>query len=67
MGEKKKVVVGSTAIGSHVVVLLDEPFDGLDVAGKRKMHSFIKSLESQERVLILTTNCVKDASKISDW
>jgi ABC-type multidrug transport system ATPase subunit len=47
LGDKRKVMVGSTAIGSHIVVLIDEPFDGLDVAGKRRMHNFIKSLIDQ--------------------
>lgn len=44
LGDKRKVSVGSVNIGDNIVILIDEPFDGIDIAGRRRVQKFLKEL-----------------------
>ena len=44
LGDKRKVVIGSVNIGDNLVVMIDEPFDGVDAGGRRRITKFLKGL-----------------------
>lgn len=37
LGDKRKVSIGSVNIGENIVILIDEPFDGIDAGGRRRI------------------------------
>ena len=44
LGDKRKVAVGSVAICDNILIMINEPFDGVDAAGRRRVHKFINDL-----------------------
>jgi ABC-2 type transport system ATP-binding protein len=67
LGDKRKVSVGSVNIGNNLIILIDEPFDGIDAGGRRRITKFLKGLVEQKRLILVSTNSVADANNISDW
>jgi ABC-2 type transport system ATP-binding protein len=67
LGDKRKMVNASVKIGDNKIIMVDEPFEGLDAGSRKKMHKFFKTLIEQKRIIVLTTNSISDAEKISDW
>lgn len=64
---KKKVSILASMIGDNLVIMFDEPFEGLDAGSRRKVANLFKEMTLQERIVIVATNSVDDAQKISDW
>ncbi|MFL6246427.1 MAG: ATP-binding cassette domain-containing protein [Thermoanaerobaculia bacterium] len=62
-GETKRMNVALALLAPHPVLLLDEPFDGLDVRQTRNTMALLRRIE---RTLILSIHQLTDAAKICD-
>ena len=55
-GEMRKIMVARALIKSPHLLILDEPFDGLDAAARRQLAEMINGLMDADRQIILVTH-----------
>ncbi len=61
-GQRQRVLLAQTLLQRRSIVLLDEPFKGLDKDNKRKASEVIRSLTTaKDQLLIITTHDQKEA------
>lgn len=65
-GMLRKLNVLMALIGDPEIVFLDEPTVGMDPRARRNMWSFISSLKSQNKTVLLTTHYIEEAEALSD-
>ena len=65
-GELKRTLLALGLLTRQELLLLDEPFDGLDLRQTREVTNTIKSHASQGRTLFLSIHQLNDASRICD-
>jgi len=59
-GEMKKVMISGAILGSPRVLILDEPFEGLDAVSSKELKDLLGDLMDQGIQLILVTHRVED-------
>ncbi|UCG09293.1 MAG: ATP-binding cassette domain-containing protein [Desulfobacterales bacterium] len=59
-GEMRKILIAQALVKSPQLLILDEPFDGLDVASRSKLADMINHLMAQDRQIILVTHRLAD-------
>ena len=52
-GERKRLLLALGLLTTHPLLLLDEPFDGLDLRQTREVMNLLRSNMSQGRTLVL--------------
>lgn len=62
-GERKRVNIILSILHDPGVVVLDEPFAGLDYLNRLMLWDFIKHLKSRGKTVILTTHLLNEAQK----
>src|SRR5207253_8396832 len=62
-GEAKRLDLAMGLIAPHDVVLLDEPFDGLDLRQTRQVMSLLRAAG---RTLVLSIHQLNDAARVCD-
>ena len=62
-GERRRVVLAQALLGDPRVLLLDAPFEGLDVKGAQELTTALRQA-SAERALIFATNRLQEASEL---
>jgi ABC-2 type transport system ATP-binding protein len=62
-GETKRLNVALALLAPHPVLMLDEPFDGLDVRQTRNVMTLLRRVQ---RTLIVSIHQLTDAAKICD-
>lgn len=65
-GERKRVLLALGLLTPHALLLLDEPFDGLDLRQTREVMSLLKSESATGRSLIVSIHQLADAAKVCD-
>jgi ABC-2 type transport system ATP-binding protein len=65
-GEAKRLNVGLALLASAPLVLLDEPFDGLDVRQARHVMELLRGFVAGGRTLVLSIHQLGDAARICD-
>lgn len=65
-GRQKRLSIAAALLGSPAILLLDEPFNMLDVAGRREMAEMITELKGQGRALLLTSHEPPELSAVCD-
>ncbi len=63
-GELKRLLLAMGLLTPHPLLLLDEPFDGLDFRQTRDVMMLLKSFPSSKRTLFLSDRCCKGLSSI---
>lgn len=64
LGMEKKVSIARALIAEPVLLLLDEPFNGLDTDSRREMSSLIKQMRS-DRCIIFTSHDTEMVSELA--
>ncbi len=65
-GEHRRVMLGIGLLTPHPLLMLDEPFDGLDLRQTRDVMSVLKDARSGGRTLFLSIHGLGDAARICD-
>ena len=65
-GELKRTLLAIGMLTRHELLLLDEPFDGLDLRQARDVMVLLKTHASQRRTLFLSIHQLIDASRVCD-
>jgi ABC-2 type transport system ATP-binding protein len=65
-GERKRVLLALGLLTPHPLLLLDEPFDGLDLRQTRDVMSLLRSESSTGRTLFISIHQLVDAAKVCD-
>jgi ABC-2 type transport system ATP-binding protein len=65
-GERKRVLVALGLLTPQPVLLLDEPFDGLDLRQTRDVMKLLKSHTATGRTLMLSIHQLIDAGRVCD-
>lgn len=65
-GQRKRVLIALALLTPQSLVLLDEPFDGLDLRQVREIGSFFRRVARNGRALLLSIHQLHDAARVCD-
>jgi ABC-2 type transport system ATP-binding protein len=65
-GERKRVLLAVGLLTSHPLLLLDEPFDGLDLRQTRDVMTLLRSESATGRTLFVSIHQLNDAARVCD-
>lgn len=65
-GERKRVLLALGLLTPHPLLLLDEPFDGLDLRQTRDVMTLLKEHAARGRTLMLSIHQLVDAGRVCD-
>jgi ABC-2 type transport system ATP-binding protein len=65
-GERKRLLLALGLLTPHRLLLLDEPFDGLDLRQTREVMTLLKSQLTTGRTLMLSIHQLVDAGRVCD-
>jgi len=65
-GELKRAMLAAGLLAPHPVLLLDEPFDGLDFRQTRDVMEVLRAHPAKGRTLFLSIHQLGDASRVCD-
>ena len=65
-GERKRVLLALALLTSQPLLLLDEPFDGLDLRQTREVMTLLRKESATGRSLLVSIHQLNDAAKVCD-
>ena len=65
-GYRRRLLIALGLIAPHPLLLMDEPFDGLDVRQTREVATLLRSTAKGQRSLLLSIHQLVDAERICD-
>jgi ABC-2 type transport system ATP-binding protein len=65
-GERKRVLLALGLLTPHPLLMLDEPFDGLDLRQTRDVMTLLKDHAARGRTLMLSIHQLVDAGRVCD-
>ena len=65
-GERKRMLLALGLLTPHELLLLDEPFDGLDLRQTRDVMTLLKEHTANGRTLMLSIHQLVDAGRVCD-
>src|SRR6202008_3845864 len=65
-GERKRTLLALGLLTSHPLLLLDEPFDGLDLRQTRDVMTLLRRGSDTGRTLFVSIHQLNDAAKVCD-
>jgi ABC-2 type transport system ATP-binding protein len=65
-GFRRRLLIALGLIAPHPVLIMDEPFDGLDVRQTRDVAALLRSSAGAQRALLLSIHQLTDAERICD-
>jgi len=65
-GEAKRAMLTLSLLTPHPLLLLDEPFDGLDFRQTREVMALLRTLPARGRTLFLSIHQLGDAARVCD-
>lgn len=65
-GERKRLLLALGLLTPHELLLLDEPFDGLDLRQTRDVMTLLKNQAANGRTLMLSIHQLVDAGRVCD-
>ena len=65
-GFRRRLLIGLGLLAPHPILLLDEPFDGLDVRQTRDVTQLLRKTATNARTLFLSIHQLSDAERVCD-
>jgi ABC-2 type transport system ATP-binding protein len=65
-GQRKRVLLAVALLAPQPVILIDEPFEGLDLRQRRELEGTLRRHVSSGRTLVLSIHQIGDAARICD-
>lgn len=66
-GQKKKVLIAFALACNTSLLLMDEPTNGLDIAGKTQFRKLLAGIVHENKCIIISTHQVKDLEALIDF
>jgi branched-chain amino acid transport system ATP-binding protein len=66
-GQQKRLAIGRLLMNDAEVLLLDEPFSGLDMKNVEKFTQLLKNLVAQNKTILMIEHNIEKALELSDW
>ncbi len=66
-GNQQRVVIGRWLVADPKVLLLDEPFTGVDIGARRAIGARLRAIAAEGAAVVLTTSDVDEALEVADW
>lgn len=66
MGMKKRLMIMTLMLQNYDLVVLDEPFNGLDLAGVILLKQWIKQMKEEGKCIILSSHIISSLTDICD-
>jgi ABC-2 type transport system ATP-binding protein len=65
-GQRQRLAVATALVGDPDLLFLDEPTTGLDPQSRRQLWDVIKTYQSRNRTVVLTTHYMDEAERLCD-
>jgi ABC-2 type transport system ATP-binding protein len=65
-GERKRLLIALALLTTHPVLMLDEPFDGLDLRQMRDIAALLRAEARAGRTIVLSMHQLADAPRVCD-
>jgi len=65
-GQRKRAVLAIGMLTPHPVLMIDEPFDGLDLRQTREVGAALRDHAADHRTLFLSIHQISDAARVCD-
>jgi ABC-2 type transport system ATP-binding protein len=65
-GQRKRVLIALSLLTPQPLLLLDEPFDGLDLRQIREVGPLLRRVAADGRALVLSIHQLHDAARVCD-
>ncbi|MGB6453799.1 MAG: ATP-binding cassette domain-containing protein [Streptosporangiaceae bacterium] len=65
-GQRRRLDLGASLVGSPRLLLLDEPTTGLDPVGRSEVWSAVRALAASGTDILLTTHYLEEADELAD-
>lgn len=66
LGMKQKLGIAQVIMENPQVIILDEPFNGVEEKSVIKIKKILKKLKNQDRLIIITSHIKEDIKELSD-
>jgi ABC-2 type transport system ATP-binding protein len=66
MGMRQRLGVAACLIGDPLLLILDEPMNGLDPAGMQEMRAMIRTLVAEGRTVVLSSHLLDEVERTCD-
>lgn len=66
LGMRQRLGIAAALLGDPETVLLDEPFNGLDVDGIQWLRSLVKDLARQEKAVLISSHLMSEVEAVAD-
>ena len=66
LGMKQKLGIAQAIMENQKVIILDEPFNGIEDISVKKIKKYLLKLKEQRKIIILSSHIIDDLSEICD-
>lgn len=66
LGMRQRLGIAQAIMEDPAILILDEPFNGLDKTGVKQMHELISDLHSKDKTIILSSHNQRDIDVLCD-
>jgi len=67
LGMKQRLGIAAALLGDPLLLILDEPANGLDPAGIRDMRNLLRSLADGRRTILVSSHLLAEVQHVCDW
>lgn len=66
LGLRQRVAIASALVGDPQTIILDEPFNGLDVNGIRWLRNILRDLAKQGKAVLISSHLLSEVQELAD-
>ncbi len=67
LGMRQRLAIAQAIMEKQKIIILDEPFNGLDKQGAAQIKQLLLELKSPDRLILLTSHIAGDIEELSDY
>lgn len=67
LGMRQRLAIAQAIMEKQKIIILDEPFNGLDKQGVAQIKQLLLELKSPDRLILLTSHIAGDIEELSDY
>lgn len=67
LGMRQRLAIAQAIMENQKIIILDEPFNGLDKQGAEQIKHLLMDLKSPDRLILLTSHISGDIEELSDF